>query len=146
MAEVSTLKEEKPENFIAAFGPQLNEVFSEILYCILIKYSRLNQRFVDVALFWTLWIVLIHAHFSASPTTKELESPRKMIQDQILSVARNKMQTANNHEKAYSGNSVTGPCLSHHNYESQTKAAEVSCKKKVSSGRETQITFGGTDT
>lgn len=38
----------------------------------------------------TLWIVLIHAHFSASPTTKELESPRKMIQDQILSVARNK--------------------------------------------------------
>lgn len=123
MAEVSTLKEEKPENFIAAFGPQLNEVFSEILYCILIKYSRLNQRFVDVASFWTLWIVLIHAHFSASPTTKELDSPRKMTQDQILSVARNKMQTANNHEKAYSGNSVTGPCLSHHNYESQTKAA-----------------------
>lgn len=66
MADVSTLKEEKPENFIAAFGPQLNEVFSEILYCILIKYSRLNQRFVDVASFWTLWIVLIHAHFSAS--------------------------------------------------------------------------------
>lgn len=100
---------------------------------------------MDVASFWTLRIVLIHAHFSASPTTKELDSPRKMMEDQILSAARNKMQTANNHEKAYLGNLVTGHCLIHHNYESQTIEAEVSCKK-ISSGIETQTTFGGIDT
>ena len=117
----SLLCRKKTENFIAALGPQLNEIFSEILYCISIKYSRLNQRFVDVASFQTPWIVLIHAHFSASPTTKESDSPRKMMEAQILSAARNKMQTANNHEKAYSGNLVTGHCLIHHNYESHRR-------------------------
>ena len=68
------------------------------------------------------------------------------MENQILSAARNKMQSANNHEKAYSGNLVTGHCLIHHNYESQTIEAELSCKKKISSGIETQTAFGGIDT
>ena len=69
-----------------------------------------------------------------------------MMEDQILSAARNKVQTANNHEKACSGNLVTSHCFIHHNHASQTTESEDSCKKKVSSGIETEITYGGVDT
>lgn len=69
-----------------------------------------------------------------------------MTEDQILSAARNKVQTAHNHEKSCSGNVVTSHCLIHHNHASQTTESEDSCKKIVSSGIETETTFGGGDT
>lgn len=69
-----------------------------------------------------------------------------MTEDQILPAARNKVQTASNHEKACPGNSVTSHCLIHHNHASRTTESEDSCKTKVPSGIETETTFGGGDT
>lgn len=69
-----------------------------------------------------------------------------MTEDQILSAARNEVQTANYHEKACSGNSGTSHRLIHRNHASRTTESEDSCKKKVSSGIETETTFGGGDT